>query len=130
MKAIIVTVLFLALLSTEVLAIQWKNVESVVVTWEAPTVQQTPKGSKIMYRVYLSDPLKFSIILLGVTEQNNYEVVLRKEGEYLIGVSTIIVDSEGFEIKESPINWSNEDEVNPFGLSYHVEVPMPESLKP
>jgi len=145
MKKLIVSIILSCLFAMPCFAMEWINVNSVVVSWDKVT--QFENGETISdvevisYNVYLakeSDTEKASPLLIGNTPDLVKVITFgmdAPEGKYYVGLQTVRSDAlgSGAVWSTSRIVWSDDPDValggNTFGISYFYSPMAPEGLK-
>lgn len=111
----------------------WVTANQKTIGWDAVTT--TAPGGVISYKVYIAnavtDPTKANAVEAdgSPTSDTQFVVTLGTEGQYVIGVSTVL--TIGTEVLESKINWSDDPIGNAGGTTFglqHFVIVAPEGF--
>ena len=115
--AVITFVIYLCLVSAAWAQINWVTANQATVEWDAVSVDvdgdPVPGGTHAEYKVWMvnkiTDPNKTNPVELTQTVNTQYTVTLNAKGSYLIGLSTVHIETSTGEVlgESQTLSWSD-----------------------
>jgi hypothetical protein len=141
-KQLSIAIVILLLIVGVAFAQTWHTANQATVEWDAVTTvgggQPLPAGDTIEYVVYLAnaitDPDKNNPSEVATITGTSHLITLNVEGSYFVGVKAVRKISDGTNVGESEVAWSDDPQYvqngETFGLRYFLPPDATKNMRP
>ena len=116
-------------------ALTWHTTNQFTVAWDPVTVQDGTVSYKVLVANALTDPDKANPVEAEGSPTANTQITLTlaTQGQYYVGVKSVLTLTDGTKIESDDTNWSDDPAGNQgevaFGIQYYI-INAPGGLRP
>lgn len=116
-------------------ALTWHTTNQFTIAWDPVTVTDGTVSYKVLIANAVTDPNKANPVEAdgSPTDQTQITLTLASQGQYYVGVKSVLTLSDGSTVESEDTNWSDDPTGNAndeaFGIRYYL-VNAPTGLRP